>query len=71
MLLCHEENVEGAHGVASGKIDEKKLFYIMSKGISKKEAEKLIIKANFNKILNNIEDEKLKNEIIELIENKI
>ena len=71
MLLCHEENVQGAHGVSSGKIDEDKLFYIMSKGISKKEAEKLIVMANFNKILQNIDDEQLKNEIIEMIENNI
>ena len=71
MLLCHEENVQGAHGVSSGKIDEDKLFYIMSKGISKKDAEKLIIKANFNSIIKNIEDENLQNEIINIIERKI
>ena len=71
MLLCHEENVQGAHGVSSGKIEEDKLFYLMSKGISKKEAEKLIIKANFNKIINEIEDENLRNEIIDIIECKL
>ena len=71
MLLCHEDDVNGEHGVSSGKIDKEKLFYIMSKGISEKEAEKLIIKANFNKIINNINDEKIKNEIINIIENKI
>ena len=71
MLLCHEENVQGAHGVSSGKIDENKLFYLMSKGITKKEAEKLIVMANFNSTINNIEDEDLKNEIIEIIEKNI
>lgn len=71
MLLCHEESVQGAHGVSSGKIDEDKLFYIMSKGISESDAKKLIIKANFNKILQNIDDINLQNEIIEIIENKI
>ena len=71
MLLCHEENVQGAHGVSSGKIDEDKLFYIMSKGISKEEAERLIIKANFNNIIKNIDDEELQNEIVEIIERSI
>ena len=70
MLLCHEENVQGAHGVSSGKIDEEKLFYIMSKGISEIDAKKLIVKANFNNVIQNIEDEELQNEIIEIIENK-
>lgn len=61
MLLCHEEDVEGEHGIASGKIDESKLFYIMTKGISYEEARKLIIKANFSNILRKINNEELKN----------
>lgn len=67
MLLCHEEDVEGEHGVSSGKLDENKLFYIMTKGISYEDAKKLIIKANFNDIIKNIEDEELKNMIEEQI----
>lgn len=63
MLLCHEEDVEGEHGVSSGKINENMLFYIMTKGISYNEARKLIIKANFNEILNNISDEEISKKI--------
>ncbi len=70
MLLCHEEDVEGEHGVSSGKIDESKLFYIMTKGISYENARKLIIKANFNDIVRKINDESLENLIDEEI-NKI
>lgn len=47
-------------GVSSGKIDENKIFYIMTKGISYNEARRLIVKANFNKIIKEIEDVKLK-----------
>ena len=71
MLLCREENVEGEHGVSSGKIDESKLFYIMTKGISKKDAKKIIVKANFSKILNEIHDENLQSKIIESIDNNL
>lgn len=67
MLLCHEEDVEGEHGVSSGKIDEAKLFYIMTKGISYDDAKKLIVKANFDNIIKGIKDEELQKEIIELI----
>ena len=63
MLLCHEENVEGEHGVSSGKLDESKLFYIMTKGISRKNAEKLIVKAKFNKIIEHVKDPKIKEDI--------
>ena len=36
MLLCTEDNVEGNHSTASGKIDNNQLFYIMSRGLSYK-----------------------------------
>lgn len=71
MLLCHEEDVQGAHGVSTGKIDESKLFYLMSKGISEKEAKKLIINANFNDIINEITNEEIRQLVTEVIDNKL
>ena len=68
MLLCKEENVEGEHGVSSGKIDKSKLFYLMTKGLSEKDSQKLIVKANFSKIINKIQNEDLENKIIEIID---
>ena len=69
MLLCHEEDVEGEHGVSSGKIDDDKLFYIMTRGISKKEARKLIVKAQFSDIIKNIKDENTQIEIDNKVDN--
>lgn len=71
MLLCTESDVEGNHSTASGKVDNQELFYIMSRGLSYNEAVKLIVKARFNKILSRIEDEDLRNEIIEKIEERL
>ena len=71
ILLCGEENVEGAHSVSTGKIDMDKLFYLMSRGMSENEAIKTIILGNFNKIINNIPNDLIKEELIENIENKI
>lgn len=68
MLLCSEENVEGNHSCAAGKINNKELFYIMSRGFSINEAKKLIVKARFNKILDRIEDEELRQEILDEID---
>ena len=50
MLLCSEEEVEGNHSSSAGKIGEKELFYIMSRGFELKEAMKLLVRAKFNKI---------------------
>lgn len=71
ILLCHEEDVQGAHGVSTGKIDESKLFYLMSKGISETAAKKLIINANFNDIINEISNEEIKQLVIEEIDKKL
>ena len=71
MLLCSEEDVEGAHRSSAGKIGEKELFYIMSRGFDLKEAQKLLVRANFNKILENIKNEELKLKILEEIDLKL
>ena len=71
VLLCHEEDVNGEHGVSSGKPDKQKMFYIMSKGISYSDARKLLVKANFSNLLNDIENESLNAEINDKIDEKI
>ena len=71
MLLCTEDDVEGNHSTAAGKIDEKQLFYIMSRGFSVKEAMKLIVKSRFNKILENVKNENLKDEILSNIDRRL
>ena len=60
MLLCSEEEVEGNHSSSAGKIGEKELFYIMSRGFELKEAMKLMVRARFNQILEKIENEELR-----------
>jgi len=71
MLLCSEEDVQGNHSSAAGKVDEKALFYIMSRGVSYKEAMKLIVKTKFNNILETIKNETLKEEIINEIDRRL
>ena len=71
MLLCTESDVEGNHSTASGKVDESAVFYIMSRGLSYKEAVRLLVKANFNKIIEGIQDEKVKTEILQEIDKRL
>lgn len=71
MLLCTEDDVEGNHSTAAGKVDDKQLFYIMSRGFSVKEAMKLIVKSRFNKILENVKNENVRDEIISNIDRRL
>ena len=65
MLLCTEEDVEGNHSTAAGKIDSKKLFYLMTRGLSKADSERLIVRAQFNSVIEKIENEEIRNEILQ------
>lgn len=71
ILLCREEDVEGSHSSSSGKIDEHQVFYLQTRGIDKKEANKILVKAKFKSILENVRDEKIREEIEEIIERKL
>ena len=71
MLLCSEEEVEGNHSSSAGKIGEKELFYMMSRGFTFKEAQKLMVRAKFNKILQNIKSEGLRNYILKEIDERL
>ena len=71
MLLCSEEEVEGNHSSSAGKIGEKELFYIMSRGFELKEAMKLMVRARFNQILEKIEKKELREEILQKIDKRL
>ncbi|MBD7913745.1 Fe-S cluster assembly protein SufD [Clostridium sp. Sa3CUN1] len=64
LLLCEEDDVSGEHAAASGKIDENKLFYLMSRGLDYNDARRVIIEGAFNPIIDKIEDETIKNEVL-------
>ncbi|MFH1446650.1 MAG: Fe-S cluster assembly protein SufD, partial [Chloroflexota bacterium] len=48
------DDVRCSHGATVSRIDENALFYIQSRGIPKREAEKLIVKGFFSEILDRI-----------------
>ena len=64
LLLCAEDDVSGQHAASSGKIDEDKLFYLMTRGISYDDARRVIIEASFNPIIDKIKDDCIKDEIL-------
>ncbi|MFL0252230.1 Fe-S cluster assembly protein SufD [Clostridium neuense] len=71
ILLCTEEDVDGQHAASAGRIDENRLFYIMSRGFSEAEAKKLIIEAAFNPIIDKIPSDELKSNISNSIRRKL
>ena len=63
IMLSHEDDVDGHHAVSIGKMDEAKLFYLMSRGLDKADAQRLVVEAAFNPVIDRIPDEALRGEI--------
>ena len=60
LMLSNEDDVDGHHAVSVGRLDDDKIFYLMSRGLDKVEAEKLIVEAAFNPVIEKISDETLR-----------
>lgn len=56
VILCGEEDVEGAHGATIGKLDEELLFYMQSRGISEEEIYEIMAKARIREVSQKIGD---------------
>ena len=63
--------VDGQHAVSIGKIDEEKMFYLMSRGLDLKESRRLIVEAAFNPVLDKIASEELRDEIDSYIKGRL
>lgn len=69
LLIIDEPDLEAAgHGATIGKVDEEQLYYLMSRGITSKQAKLLIIKGFFNPVFDEIHNDEFKNEILTNIE---
>ena len=71
LMLSGEGDVDGHHAVSIGKMDEAKLFYLMSRGLDLAEARRLVVEADLFPVLARISDEALKEEIAASIEGRI
>ncbi|MGC4378752.1 Fe-S cluster assembly protein SufD [Fictibacillus sp. Mic-4] len=71
ILLIDEDDVTAGHAASVGTIDPIQLFYLMSRGISKTEAERLIIHGFLAPVVGEIPLESVKSRLIEVIERKV
>lgn len=55
-LLIDENDVKASHGAVIGRVDDNALFYLMSRGLSKEEARKLIVSSYLVPVINRLAD---------------
>lgn len=70
-LEIYADDVKCSHGSATGQLDENAMFYLRSRGISKKEACHLLMLAFASEVTDNISIVPLRNEINELVEKRL
>jgi Fe-S cluster assembly protein SufD len=69
-LVIGNDDVKCSHGSTSGQMDKNQLFYLQSRGLSKEEGTKLLSKAFIYEILLKIEEDDIREFLINII-NKI
>lgn len=70
LLLIDEYDVEASHGAAIGKIDEEQLYYLMSRGLTHKNAQRLIISGFLSPVTSLMTTEELIEDFIGIVQNK-
>ena len=70
-LEIYADDVKCSHGSTSGNIDEDTVYYLMTRGLSRKEATKLIINGFLNDVVLEINDLQVKKLIEEHLEKNI
>ena len=70
-LEIYADDVKCSHGSTSGSIDSDAVHYLMTRGISKKEAVKLLINGFLNEVLEKINNNELKVFLEKILERQI
>lgn len=63
LLQIDEYDVVANHGASIGAIDDEDLYYLMSRGLTKDESERLIVVAYIDPMIKNVDDETITNYI--------
>ncbi|AIM16087.1 Fe-S cluster assembly protein SufD [Neobacillus sedimentimangrovi] len=71
ILLIDEDDVTAGHAASVGRVDPTQLYYLMSRGIPKAEAERLVIHGFLAPVVNQLPIEKVKQQLTEVIERKV
>ncbi|WP_170008075.1 Fe-S cluster assembly protein SufD [Bacillus fonticola] len=71
ILLIDEDDVTAGHAASVGRVDPLQLYYLMSRGISRQEAERLVIHGFLAPVVKKLPIEGVKRQLEEVIERKV
>lgn len=65
ILEIKADDVKASHGATTGRIDEEQIYYLMTRGLSREEAQGVIIGGFLEALLVKIKDTKIRNKVRE------
>lgn len=71
MLLIDENDVMAGHGASLGRIDEEQLYYLQSRGLTRKESGRLLVHGFLSPVISELTVDKIKELVTVLIDEKI
>ncbi|WP_219835980.1 Fe-S cluster assembly protein SufD [Paenibacillus sp. R14(2021)] len=71
ILLIDEDDVKAGHAASVGQVNPEQVYYLMSRGISKKDAERLIIHGFLAPVVSEIPVEAVRDQLQRLLERKL
>jgi|TARA_B100001094_G_scaffold307312_1_gene338914 Fe-S cluster assembly protein SufD len=66
-LEIYADDVKCTHGATVGQLDEKGIFYLRARGIKRKDAQKMMMRAYVGEVLTGIKNDTTKNTLLEKI----
>ena len=55
-LIVETDNVSASHGGTVGELDEDQIYYMMSRGLSRREAVRVLVEGYFEEVVQRLED---------------
>lgn len=71
ILLIDENEVTAGHAASIGRVDPEEMYYLMSRGLRKADAERLVIRGFLGSVLTAIPIKEVQKELVEVIERKL
>lgn len=71
ILLIDENDVTAGHAASVGRVDPEEMYYLMSRGIPKPEAERLVIRGFLGSVIADIPLKSIRDELVDTIERKL
>lgn len=71
ILLIDENEVTAGHAASVGRVDPEEMYYLMSRGLRKTEAERLVIRGFLGSVITAIPIRDVQKELVDVIEGKL